>query len=59
MYQYDCSHLIPGCTTKETGDTREEVHKKAVRHHRKHHLLDEVDKGFDQRINLAIFVLEH
>ena len=59
MYQFVCDHVIPGCTAKETGDTQDEVRTKAARHLHEHHLLDDVDKGFDERINSAIFLLEH
>jgi len=58
MYEFVFEHLFPGCTTNVSGDSREEVHEKARRHVRDRHLLEGIDKGFDDRIGVAIRRLE-
>ncbi len=36
-YEFACEHLIPGCTTKVTGETKDEVAKQAAAHLEDHH----------------------
>ena len=37
MYEFLCERVIPGCTHKEQGESREKVHERAMEHMREHH----------------------
>lgn len=39
-YQYVCEHVIPGCTTRIEGSTKQEVRERAARHLEEHHGFD-------------------
>lgn len=40
-YEFECSDVIPGCTWKVTGDTREDTVDQVERHAREaHHMME-------------------
>jgi predicted small metal-binding protein len=43
MYEYVCDKIIPGCTTKITGDTPERTVELASEHLHEHHGASETD----------------
>lgn len=58
MFEYVCEHIVPGCTTKELGDTREAAREKALEHLRRHHDMDYIDGPTSDKITLAIVPLQ-
>ena len=54
MFEFVCQHIVPGCSTKERGDTPEAVREKALRHLREHHDLSYIDDDLSLRIGEAI-----
>jgi predicted RNase H-like HicB family nuclease len=57
MFEYVCEHVIPGCTTREQGDTPEAVREEARRHLHEHHGTEYLDEALEMRIGAAIFRL--
>ncbi|MEN8114808.1 MAG: DUF1059 domain-containing protein [Actinomycetota bacterium] len=57
MFEYLCDHVIPGCTTKETGDTSEAVKEKAIKHLHEHHDMEYLDEPTIARVDAAIFTV--
>ena len=58
MFEFVCERLIPGCTSKEQGDTREKAIAKAERHMQDHH--DRMSSSdLRAEIDLAVFRLDH
>ena len=58
MYEFLCERVIPGCTHRETGETREAVHERAVKHLHEHDGLDYLDDDTKTRLSLAIMPIE-
>lgn len=54
MFEFVCEKLVPGCTTKERADTRDDAVAKAERHMMDHH--DRMS-GSDLRAEVDIAVL--
>lgn len=54
MFEYLCEHIIPGCTTRETGDTKDAAREKARAHLREHHDMPHVEAAMWEKIDLAI-----
>ncbi|CAN5875071.1 hypothetical protein BH23ACT4_BH23ACT4_00030 [soil metagenome] len=58
MYEFVCDRVIPGCTYKERGSNREEVHERAMEHMRERHKPDHaVDETRDRVIADAMIFL--
>ncbi len=57
MYEFVCDHIIPGCTHKETGDTPEAVHEKAIAHLHEHHDMSYIDDETSLKLQGAITYL--
>jgi predicted small metal-binding protein len=58
MFEYVCDHVIPGCTTKETGETPEAVREKALEHLEKNHDMAYIDGPTLDKISLAIVPMQ-
>ena len=43
MFEFVCDHIVPGCTTKERGDTPEAVREKALKHLHDHDGFEYID----------------
>ena len=58
MFEFVCERLIPGCTSKVSGEDRDDVIAKAERHMVDHH--DRMS-GADLRteVNMALLRLDH
>jgi predicted small metal-binding protein len=54
MYEYICDHFIPGCTTTESGDSRQATLEKALIHLQEHHDIEHPDAGTLNAVNAAI-----
>ncbi len=54
MFEFICDRVIPGCEHKETGDTAERVHEKAIAHLHEHHDLSYIDEPTQARVSRAI-----
>jgi predicted small metal-binding protein len=58
VYEFICERVIPGCTHKERGPNREEVHEKAMEHMRDHHKDDNaVEETRDRVIGDAMIFI--
>ncbi|MEX1091692.1 MAG: DUF1059 domain-containing protein [Acidimicrobiia bacterium] len=58
MYEFLCDRVIPGCTHKERGPNREEVHERAMEHMREHHKDDHaVEETRDRVIGDAMIFI--
>lgn len=57
MYEFVCEHLIPGCTTRESGDSKAAVKEQARRHLSEHHETESVDQALWKGIDLAIVTI--
>jgi predicted small metal-binding protein len=53
-FEFVCEHLIPGCTSKVEGDTKEKVAEKAARHIHDHH--DDMSQR-DLRVEIDMAIL--
>lgn len=56
MFEYICDHVIPGCTYRERGDTKEAVREKALQHLNEHHNRNYLDEDMLARVDLAILL---
>jgi predicted small metal-binding protein len=57
-FEFVCEHLIPGCTSKVQGETKEEVAAKAEKHIHDHHD-DMSQKDLRVEVDMAILRLGH
>ena len=57
MFEYVCEHVIPGCTSKERGDTTEAVREKAQAHLHSHHDMEYLDADLWRKVDQAIVLL--
>jgi hypothetical protein len=54
MFEYVCENLIPGCRTRERGETPEAAREKARIHLHEHHDMAYLDDAWERRIGEAI-----
>ena len=45
MFEFVCDHVVPGCTHRETGDTKERAMEKAREHLNEHHGMEYLDSN--------------
>ncbi len=57
VYEFFCERVIPGCTHKERGPNRDEVHERAMEHMSDHHKDGHAgEETRDRVIGDAIFI---
>jgi predicted small metal-binding protein len=56
MFEYVCDRVIPGCTSKERGDTKDAAREAARLHLAQHHGMDHMDAQVWSKVDVAIML---
>ncbi|MFV2001082.1 MAG: DUF1059 domain-containing protein [Acidimicrobiia bacterium] len=59
MYEFVCEHVVPGCTTKIAGETKEQAVEWAKDHVHEHHPMEYIDDETWRKIASEIVVMPH